>query len=186
MNIWFSADWHLSHFNVIKYSKRPFSSTEEMDEAILENFFSLVKRGDIFYFLGDLTFNKEVARNVLQKIKHEKIHLHMIFGNHDYKNIKTIIQEMSDWCGDLKSMKVNDQSIVLSHYAMRVWDKSHYGSWNAFGHSHGNLKGEGKQFDVGVDTNEFKPYSFDDMKKIMDTLPENFNFIPEENRGPKV
>ena len=31
------------------------------------------------------------------------------------------------------------QLVVLCHYAMRVWDRSHYGSWHLYGHSHGNL-----------------------------------------------
>ena len=32
-----------------------------------------------------------------------------------------------------------EQDIVLCHYAMRVWQKSHYGAWMLYGHSHGTL-----------------------------------------------
>ena len=51
---------------------------------------------------------------------------------------------------------------------MRVWNKSHYGSWELYGHSHGTLEPIGKQLDVGVDTNNFYPYSFEDIKKRLD------------------
>jgi hypothetical protein len=31
------------------------------------------------------------------------------------------------------------QPIVLCHYAMRVWNRSHHGAWHLYGHSRGNL-----------------------------------------------
>jgi calcineurin-like phosphoesterase family protein len=176
MSIWFSSDWHLSHKNIIKYCNRPFSSVEDMDMEILENFFSVVKRGDIFYFVGDLTFSKDIAKAFMDKVKSFKVHLHFIFGNHDY-NIKNIVSSNCDWSGDLKSIDINGKTIILSHYAMRVWHKSHYNSINLYGHSHGNLEGVGKQMDVGVDTNNFKPYHIDEIFSIMENKPDNFNLV---------
>lgn len=38
-----------------------------------------------------------------------------------------------------------------SHYAHRTWNRKHHGSIHCFGHSHGNLKEEGKSIDVGID-----------------------------------
>jgi calcineurin-like phosphoesterase family protein len=49
------------------------------------------------------------------------------------------------------------QVVVLCHYSMQVWDRSHYGSWHLFDHSHGTLKGIGLSFDVGTDCTEFAP-----------------------------
>jgi len=60
---------------------------------------------------------------------------------------------------------------------MRTWPKSHYNTWQLFGHSHGKLKGIGKQLDVGVDTNNFYPYTFEQLKEKMKNQPNNFNFI---------
>ena len=68
--------------------------------------------------------------------------------------------------------------MYLSHFASRVWDKSHHGSWNLYGHSHGTLSEYGpesntdkyKAMDVGIDTHpEFRPYHFDEIAKIMNT-----------------
>jgi calcineurin-like phosphoesterase family protein len=53
------------------------------------------------------------------------------------------------------------QVIVLCHYSMQVWDRSHYGSWHLFGHSHGSLKGIGLSFDVGVDCTDFVPLALE-------------------------
>jgi len=62
---------------------------------------------------------------------------------------------------------------------MLVWDKSHFNSWQLFGHSHGmlSLAGLGKQFDVGVDNNDFYPVSFDQLLGIMKERPDNSNYI---------
>ena len=65
---------------------------------------------------------------------------------------------------------------------MRVWHKSHFNSWQLYGHSHGSLEPIGKQLDVGVDTNRFKPISFDQIKNLMNSKPNNFNYIQLERR----
>ena len=51
------------------------------------------------------------------------------------------------------------QVLVLCHYAMRVWDRSHYGSWQLYGHSHGNLPPLPNSLDVGVDNCDYAPIS---------------------------
>lgn len=60
---------------------------------------------------------------------------------------------------------------------MKVWVRSHYNSFQLYGHSHGNLPTEGKQYDVGVDNNNFFPVSLDKIIEIMRKKPCNFNLI---------
>jgi calcineurin-like phosphoesterase family protein len=72
---------------------------------------------------------------------------------------------------------INDQHIVVCHYAMRTWGRSHFNSWQLYGHSHGTLEGHGKQMDIGVDTNHFYPYSFDEIKRIMNKKEDNLNYL---------
>jgi len=61
--IWFTADYHLSHKNIIKYCNRPFVNVNEMNTAILNNLESKVKQGDTLYFIGDITFNLIIYLN---------------------------------------------------------------------------------------------------------------------------
>ena len=63
---------------------------------------------------------------------------------------------------------------------MRVWHKSHFNSWNLYAHSHGKLQPEGKQWDVGVDNNKFHPVSINEIIRIMDNRPDNFNLVKKE------
>lgn len=72
-------------------------------------------------------------------------------------------------------ISIDGQMICMSHYPARMWNNAAKGSWFLYGHCHGNLPeyefapGKlAKTMDVGVDTNDLKPYSFEELKKIMD------------------
>jgi calcineurin-like phosphoesterase family protein len=61
------------------------------------------------------------------------------------------------------------QSIVLFHYALRVWNRAHYGAWHLYGHSHGTLPDipGSLSLDVGVDCHDFTPLSYNEVKAMM-------------------
>lgn len=80
------------------------------------------------------------------------------------------------------------QRIVLCHYAMRVWDQSHYGTWHLHGHSHGTLPDikEMLSCDVGVDCWNFTPVSMEQLnahmaKKIWKPVDHHGNKKDDEN-----
>ena len=54
--IWFTADLHLAHKNIINLCNRPFKSVEEMDETIINNWNSVVRENDDVYVVGDFAF----------------------------------------------------------------------------------------------------------------------------------
>ena len=56
---WVMSDTHFGHKNVITSDSRPFEDVAEMDEALIENWNSVVKPGDTIYHLGDFAFYSE-------------------------------------------------------------------------------------------------------------------------------
>ena len=87
LNIWFTADFHLGHKNIIRYCNRPFQTVEEMNQEILERLNSRVKANDILYFLGDFCIGpKARAAEFRQKIRCKKIFA--LAGNHDKETRK--------------------------------------------------------------------------------------------------
>lgn len=163
----FTADQHFGHYNIIKYCNRPFKSAKEMDEAIIDNHNSVVGKNDTVIHLGDIAFLKtfeELQRKYISKLNGSH---RFIRGNHDYwaNNRTPMILEV----------KVGKEKIVCCHYSMNIWNRSHHNAWHLFGHSHGQVPGIGKSFDVGVDAHNFTPVSFDRVSEIMSTLPDNPN-----------
>lgn len=63
------------------------------------------------------------------------------------------------------------QDIILSHYTMFTWNKSHRGSWQLFGHVHGMLDNNEvlspNQIDVGLDSHNYTPISYEKVKEII-------------------
>lgn len=162
----FTADEHYGHKNILKYCNRPFKTIEEMDETIIKNFNSIVTYKDTTYHLGDFTFKK--PDKYLRQLNGKHI---FIRGNHDRFFIKD----------NLLDIKIEGFPITLCHYPMVVWNKSHFNSWQLFGHVHNSKEFNiGKKYNVGVDTNNFFPVSFTNIKIIMSHQPDNFNLIKEK------
>lgn len=174
--LWFTSDTHFGHAKVIEYSNRKFSNVHEMDQALIKNWNAVVNPHDVVWHLGDFGFCKFAEiKNILLQLNGKK---NFIFGNHDkeiekHKN-ELLNENFFESIQHYKKISYNGQNIILLHYGMRVWEKSHHGAWHLFGHSHNSLPPHGKSFDVGVDskviTPEYRPISFDEVKKYMDTV----------------
>lgn len=57
--IYYTADQHFGHSNIIRFCERPFSTVEEMDEVLINNWNETVSDNDIVYILGDLVFRSD-------------------------------------------------------------------------------------------------------------------------------
>ena len=187
MNVWFSADQHFQHANIIRYSHRPFTNVAEMDERLVSNWNERVGPKDTVYHLGDLIFRAtpQQAAELLSRL-HGQICL--VRGNHDA--VAERHKERFTWIKDLAEIKIADagapdgwQRIVLCHYAMRVWNRSHYGTWSLFAHSHGSLPDDphSLSLDVGVDVWNYAPVSYEEIKERM----LHKQFVPVDHHGQK-
>jgi calcineurin-like phosphoesterase family protein len=139
------------------------------DETLIANWNAKVPLDGIVYHLGDFCFDERKAHSILDRLNGQ---IFLIKGNHD-KKINSFKHRFG-WVRDYYELNVEDpqggrQMIVLCHYAMRVWNKSHHGSFMCYGHSHGSLEDDphAKSFDVGVDCHNYEPISYNEVKKIM-------------------
>lgn len=185
MSIFFTSDTHFGHTNIIKYCNRPFlfdpskgpddyrnRDTNQMDETLIKNWNSVVQPSDTIYHIGDFAFYRDQRKtiNLLRRLNGKKI---LIRGNHD-KGLEQDVLNMFDSVHDYYELYVQDkdvgkQLIVLLHYGMRVWNKSHRGSWHLYGHSHGKLPDDPNSlsFDAGTDCHGYTPISYERVKKLM-------------------
>lgn len=184
--VFFTSDLHFYHSNIIKYCDRPFTDVNHMNEELISRWNKKVSYNSRVFIIGDVGFaTVDKMRQLLFRLKGEK---HLIYGNHD-KMIR------NNEC--LRSHFVSTQDIletqfhsggeaikfVLSHYAMRVWNKSHAGAIHLYGHSHGTLPDDphSLSMDVGVDTHpNYEPYSLDEV--LVHMYKKNYKPIDHHGR----
>lgn len=186
--IYFTADTHFYHYNIIKLCNRlPYFNLDEysreiatdmMNKRLIERWNERIKSGDEVYHLGDFAFcGKDKAITILEQLNGVK---YWIRGNHDHDLAKKV-GVFFEWVKDYHVLRVHDKSqqddgewgqyhqpIALMHFPILSWENMHHGTWHLHGHCHGNLeKSKGMRMDVGVDTNNLYPYSYEDIKKEM-------------------
>lgn len=183
MEYWFTADTHFNHRGILKSSDgwgwRDFPSVDAMNDHLVLCWNSRVKRNDFVYLLGDFGWND--CENLASQLNGQKF---LIEGSHDAegKRLRRYFVQVTP----MKTVKVEGQVMVLTHCAMRVWERSHYGSWNLYGHSHGRLPQLANAMDVGVDTHNYYPYSFQEVKDNIENFkktldkPDGFVYNADE------
>jgi len=183
--IYFSSDSHYFHRNIITYTNRPFKDIEHMNEALIQNWNSVVKPEDEIWVLGDFSFGKpDKTAEIVKRLNGYK---RLVLGNHDKKSHLWGFDEVIT--GNT-STKIGDTSVLLSHYPypprpeensdqydVRYLDRRYEdrGAWLLHGHSHGNNgKMKRKMIDVGVDCWNYTPISIDFIQELMAKYPEGF------------
>jgi len=175
--IFITSDTHFAHANICrgvskwtdKSGTRDFNSIDEMNNAIIDNINSMVAPTDSLYHLGDFCFgDKSLTPYWRSKINCRNIYL--IYGNHDH-GIDKYRNEFV-WIKDYFTLRHSNKHVVLFHYPIASWEGRHHGALHAFGHCHGSFnQPNGRSMDVGVDTNNFRPYSIEKFIELCEQKP---------------
>lgn len=159
-----------------------------MNEVLIANHNAVVASYDIVYHLGDfaMSASTDAVINLINSLN--GIHF-FILGSHDRWLDRLVkganydegtYRNVVHYRGRRVETTIKNNFISMDHYCQRVWARSHYNSWMIYGHSHGNLEPIGKSWDVGVDNNDYYPVTFNQLYKIMESRPNNPNFIKEK------
>lgn len=176
MKIWFTADQHWGHKNILKYCNRPFTDVHEMNEALIAQWNAVVGPSDIVYHLGDLSFQSPKAVAELFRRLNGWVRLLCNPWHHDGHWLKSgrFIGTTVDPLVVLEGSKLEIPApcIVLCHYPLAEWDRKHYGSWHLHGHTHGQFGRIGHILDVGVDQaavlfRQYRPISLEEVSELM-------------------
>ena len=169
MQTFFTSDTHFGHSGHEGWliNRRGFSSVEEMDEKLIENWNSVVKKGDEVWHLGDFTLKGgATAQRYLDRLNGN---LHLIWGNHDANSARRLPRWRSSEYG--REIRLDGYKLTLCHYAHRVWNCSHRGTLMLYGHSHDSLPGNRQSCDVGVDSWDLRPVTLAQILDRLVTLP---------------
>ena len=96
------------------------------------------------------------------------------------KQIKQGFMKRFELVSQQMSIRVGGQPVILNHNPFLTYGGCYRNTWQLFGHVHsGPLSNQGKdltrlqvlfprQYDVGVDNNDFRPVSFLQVKEIIE------------------
>ena len=197
MQTWITSDTHLGHSRIIQYTNRPFPDVGAMDEALIANWNDRVKDDDTVYHLGDFCFGPtRVAVAYFARLRgdirilgtpwhHDKSWLPnptwfnalQSLSGHTVKILPPMhVLLFQKYSNDPEGRpEGRPKPVVLCHYPIAKWDRSHYGSWHLYGHCHGQFQNGGLSMDVGVDatwykgpdTMKYKPISIEEIACCM-------------------
>lgn len=164
-NIWFISDTHFGHGNIIKYCDRPFKDVPQMDQHLIKQWNSVVKKNDTVYHLGDFSLGhpKEVVGMIVEELNGN---IKLVKGNHDTWS-NTVYRELGFKEVYDTPILVND-FMLLSHEPNPFRLNSMY--LNVYGHVHNS-----PMFDtykngflcVCVERHNYTPISLNDIKEIV-------------------
>lgn len=167
MSVYFTADTHFGHSNIIKLAGRPYRSLAEMDEALTENWNAVVGPEDRVYHLGDFCFKgSKVAERYLSRLNGEIV---LIQGNHDTENTA----KLERWSGvhDILEVKLDGRRLCLCHYPMLEWPGVFKGAIHLHGHTHARIPPVSARIDVGVDVWDYRPVGLEQIRERLSDAP---------------
>lgn len=185
--IYFTSDWHLGHANVINFSKRPFTDLDNMHAALISNFNKIVTPDSVTYFLGDIVFlGSEKSKELIDQLNGTKILVlgnHDKGVESSYNSGFDVVLNSATIFIEQEKVTLSHYPLVglyrentekmknrtegegwhgeFRHTAAGFTVKNE-GQFHLHGHIHSPNSGQstrtlGRQFDVGVDANNYRP-----------------------------
>lgn len=186
--IFFTSDTHFGHSKIIEYCDRPYLNTDDMNERLIENWNNTIKEDDYVFHLGDFALGgSSTWESILPRLNGHKI---LIKGNHDHQNFRDKYAEYFEYVAEQMLIFIDDIPVLLNHYPILCYPKKYKSSdvIQLHGHVHSapHNKGEDKchyalhslrQYDVGVDNNNYTPVGFYEICDIINRRENNYGFM---------
>jgi len=201
MTVWFTADLHFGHTNIIGYCNRPFSDVATMDEELVRRWNDTVADADTVWVLGDVALGQiDHTLGLVHRLAGRKL---LLAGNHDRCWVGNGRRAQA-WTGryleagfaevhqgemaldiDIDGARVG---VTACHFPYRgdSHDEDRYldhrpvdrGGWLLHGHVHDRWRQRGRMINVGVDTWDYRPVNAEVVRALMAAGP-----TPEASTG---
>lgn len=209
--VFFTSDTHYNHSNICSATTtwkdaedvtRKFDSLEQMNDTIINNINAVVGENDILFHTGDWSFG---GFEQIKKFRSRLIckNIHLILGNHDHhiennkEGIRSLFSSVSHFIPHLLIKRESHIGIggierfgfCLFHYPIASWINMNKGIIQLHGHVHlpkHHRLGQGRSLDVGVDGNDMKPYSLDDVIRLVKNQPIRKLELPSDHHEKRI
>ena len=166
--IFYTADTHFGHRNVIRFCGRPYETIEEMDRDLIARWNGKVTGNDTVYVLGDMFFRAENPQEILSRLKGKK---HLIVGNHDSSWMgKVDLGKYFQSVSLMAELSGGKTGVTLCHYPLLSW-KHAKRTYMIHGHIHRDTRmdfwpliaANDHILNAGVDINGFEPVTIEEL-----------------------
>lgn len=189
MTTWLVSDTHFNHSREFLYGPRGFTSVEEMNEAIIERWNSVVDPDDRVIHLGDTMLNDN--QKGIECMSRLNGQICLIYGNHDSDVRKELFWyelPMIITLGYAHVFKHGKLSIYLSHYptlTANIDDKHFSQHVICFhGHTHSKEKWQDPNnpflYNVALDAHNCYPVNLD---AAIDEIRNKWEELRNERKG---
>ena len=181
-DIWVISDTHFRHANILKFTDGAtgklvrgdrLADVDEMDEHMIQQWNSVVKKGDLVYHLGDVVIgDKEWFKSNWSRLNGSK---RLIVGNHDDIKFlagggffaKVQMWRMFPEFGLMFSHVPLHSSSLLRHVdKTKNYPDGCTALLNVHGHIHQNPSPEGPYRNVSVEHIDYTPVNIEDLRII--------------------
>lgn len=188
--IFIISDTHFGHAGMLNFLNydgtrmRPFSSVEEMDELMIENWNKLVKPMDKVYHLGDVFYKSGNSDEIAKRLNGEKV---LVRGNHDRREARWYLKYFKD----VRATFHIDGNYLLGHFPIHPDSKGRFVR-QLHGHIHAQTVMKKEYFITGfgyntafnkitdpwyrnccVEVNNYSPIPFELIKEETEKLIED-------------
>jgi calcineurin-like phosphoesterase family protein len=190
--IFWTSDWHLGHAKVIEFDKRPFKNLEEMHRTLIARYNATVPKDGVCNFLGDVGLcSGKTVKEVIDQLNGIKC---VILGNHDKnmhamynQGFDLVLHSASiviagkkvtmSHCPLRGVFRERTESMINADSNENWHGEKKYlnfsvadeGQFHLHGHIHSGPANDkpridGRQFDVGVAANKYRPVSISEIE----------------------
>lgn len=154
--VYHTADWHLGHKAILKYRPQ-FTSVEEHNDTIINNYLATIRPRDTVYFHGDIIFDEQYLETV-KALPGNKI---LILGNHCTDFLKT-----EDYIGVFQRIVslTTKKHAWLSHAPIHPAELR--GKFNIHGHVHAQTLSDCRYYNVSLENTDYYPISREEINQF--------------------
>lgn len=178
MATWFTADLHLGHANIIRYSSRPFPNADAMNRTLLDLWNATVAESDDVWILGDFAMGDiDQTLSLVAELSGRKL---LLAGNHDrcWAGHGRRSEGWTDRYLDAgfaevhqgeRVLAIGDTAVLACHFPyrgdsqarerFRAHRPADAGRWLLHGHVHDRWRQSERMINVGVDAWDYRPVS---------------------------
>lgn len=177
MKTWIISDTHFHHKNILTFKDddeniiRDFKDVDEMNQFLVNNWNSVVKKDDKVYHLGDVAMSTSAwAFEILRELNGRKI---LIKGNHDNARLNIYSRHFDDIRSSHLLRTGSGRKVFLSH--IPIHSSSLRNNFNVHGHLHHRIiEDDFRYINVSCEMIGYKPINF---IEIIDLIREREEII---------